>query len=95
MCKLNLDEIKTDCSFVTNGVKDDRLQSVFNSIVLLAKNLDKPIVAENVEDMEKMIYAKTKSVEYIQGYHYNKPLSLEEFICYVVADKSSYLHFDP
>ena len=67
---------------------------MFNSIVSLAKNLDKPIVAEGVEDMEQMIYAKAKGVEYIQGYHYSKPLPLEEFISYVVADKSSYLHFD-
>ncbi|RJE70755.1 diguanylate cyclase [Pseudoalteromonas sp. MSK9-3] len=94
LCKLNFDEIKIDRSFVTNVVKDDRLQSVFNSIVSLAKNLDKPIVAEGVEDMEQMIYAKAKGVEYIQGYHYSKPLPLEEFISYVVADKSSYLHFD-
>ncbi|KAF7773826.1 hypothetical protein PCIT_a0153 [Pseudoalteromonas citrea] len=94
LCKLNFDEIKIDRSFVTNVVKDNRLQSVFNSIVSLAKNLEKPIVAEGVEDMEQMIYAKAKGVEYIQGYHYSKPLPLTDFVNYVVADKSSYLHFD-
>ncbi|KZN43050.1 bifunctional diguanylate cyclase/phosphodiesterase [Pseudoalteromonas luteoviolacea] len=94
LCKLNFDEIKIDRSFVTNVVKDSKLQSVFNSIVSLAKNLDKPLVAEGVEDMEQMIYAKAKGVQYVQGYYYSKPLPIDAFVEYVLEDKSSYLHFE-
>ncbi|MBQ4836717.1 bifunctional diguanylate cyclase/phosphodiesterase [Pseudoalteromonas luteoviolacea] len=94
LCKLHFDEIKIDRSFVTNVVKDGKLQSVFNSIVSLAKNLDKPLVAEGVEDMEQMIYAKAKGVQYVQGYYYSKPLPIDAFIEYVLEDKSSYLHFE-
>ncbi|KID57230.1 diguanylate cyclase [Pseudoalteromonas luteoviolacea] len=94
LCKLHFDEIKIDRSFVTNVVKDGKLQSVFNSIVSLAKNLDKPLVAEGVEDMEQMIYAKAKGVQYVQGYYYSKPLPIDAFVEYVLEDKSSYLHFE-
>lgn len=94
LCKLNFDELKIDRAFVTNVIKDAKLQSIFNSIVSLAKNLDKPIVAEGVEEMEQMIYAKAKGVNYIQGYYYSKPLAITEFVEYVLEDKSSYLHFD-
>ncbi|QPB82997.1 EAL domain-containing protein [Pseudoalteromonas rubra] len=94
LCKLHFDEIKIDRAFVTNVVNDGKMQSLFNSIVSLAKNLDKPLVAEGIEQLDQMIYAKAKGVEYIQGYYYSKPLSINDFVEYVVADKSSYLHFE-
>lgn len=94
LCKLHFDEIKIDRAFVTHVVSDGKMQSLFNSIVSLAKNLDKPLVAEGIEHLDQMIYAKAKGVEYVQGYYYSKPLSIKDFVDYVVADKSSYLHFE-
>ncbi|MGF1720525.1 bifunctional diguanylate cyclase/phosphodiesterase [Vibrio kyushuensis] len=88
LCRLSFDEIKIDRAFVTHVVDDAKLQTVFNSIASLATNLDKPVVAEGVETMEQLIYAKEKNIQFIQGYYFSKPLEGKAFIDYVV-DKSS------
>ncbi len=83
LCRLSFDEIKIDRAFVTNVVEDSKLQTVFNSIASLAINMDKPVVAEGVETMEQLVYAKAKQVQYIQGYYFSRPLSQQDFIEYV------------
>ncbi|TFH93517.1 bifunctional diguanylate cyclase/phosphodiesterase [Vibrio ouci] len=84
LCRLSFDEIKIDRAFVTNVVEDTKLQTVFNSVALLAQNMMKPVVAEGVETVEQLIYAKAKKVEYIQGFYFSKPLPEEEFINYLL-----------
>ncbi|MFM2590317.1 EAL domain-containing protein [Vibrio sp. TBV020] len=84
LCRLSFDEIKIDRAFVTNVVEDTKLQTVFNSVASLAQNMAKPVVAEGVETEEQLIYAKTKQVEYIQGYYFSKPLPEDEFIDYLL-----------
>ncbi|MEZ9229927.1 EAL domain-containing protein [Vibrio amylolyticus] len=83
LCRLSFDEIKIDRAFVTHVVDDAKLQTVFNSIASLAANLHKPVVAEGVETLEQLIYAKAKNIQYIQGYYFSKPLTDKEFIGYV------------
>lgn len=83
LCRLSFDEIKIDRAFVTDVVHDGRLQSVYNSIVSLAQNLGKPVVAEGVEDLEQLNYAKEKGTHYIQGYYFSKPLKMDEYIEYL------------
>ncbi|MDC5821428.1 EAL domain-containing protein [Vibrio europaeus] len=46
--------------------------------------MNKPVVAEGVETLEQLIYAKAKQVEYIQGYYFSKPLPAHEFTVYLV-----------
>jgi EAL domain-containing protein (putative c-di-GMP-specific phosphodiesterase class I) len=84
LCRLSFDEIKIDRAFVTNVVEDTKLQTVFNSVALLAQNMMKPVVAEGVETIEQLIYAKAKKVEYIQGFYFSKPLPEDEFIDYLL-----------
>ncbi|EGA70292.1 diguanylate cyclase/phosphodiesterase with PAS/PAC sensor(s) [Vibrio sinaloensis DSM 21326] len=85
LCRLSFDEIKIDRAFVTNVVEDSKLQTVFNSIASLATNMNKPVVAEGVETLEQLIYAKAKQVEYIQGYYFSQPLKHEDFVSYLLA----------
>lgn len=85
LCRLSFDEIKIDRTFVTNVVEDSKLQTVFNSIASLATNMNKPVVAEGVETLEQLNYAKAKQVEYIQGYYFSKPLPTHEFTAYLLA----------
>lgn len=89
LCRLSFDEIKIDRAFVTNVVEDSKLQTVFNSIASLASNMNKPVVAEGVETVEQLIYAKAKQVGYIQGYYFSKPLPADEFTAYLLARKSN------
>ncbi|WGW01585.1 bifunctional diguanylate cyclase/phosphodiesterase [Vibrio sp. YMD68] len=84
LCRLSFDEIKIDRAFVTHVVDDTKLQTVFNSIASLATNLNKPVVAEGVETLEQLDYAREKNIEFIQGYYFSKPLSEHDFIEYVL-----------
>ncbi|HAS6347691.1 TPA: EAL domain-containing protein [Vibrio vulnificus] len=84
LCRLSFDEIKIDRAFVAEVVNDSRLQTVFNSIVSLALNLNKPVVAEGVETREQLAYARAKKVDCIQGFYFSKPLTEEDFIAYVL-----------
>ena len=58
--------------------------SIFlDSAIKLFKNLNIPIVIEGVENKEQLDYAKTKSIDFIQGYYFTKPLKeedLQEFL---------------
>ena len=49
-----------------------------DSAIKLFKNLNIPIVVEGVENKEQLDYIKTKSIDFIQGYYFTKPLKEEE-----------------
>lgn len=84
LCRLSFDEIKIDRAFVTDVDTDSKIQTVFNSIASLAKNLDKPVVAEGVEEVPQLDYARSKDVQYIQGYYFSKPLKINDYLAYAI-----------
>ncbi|WED23408.1 GGDEF domain-containing phosphodiesterase [Vibrio sp. JC009] len=84
LCRLNFDEIKIDKSFVDDVVSNRKIQTVFNTIVSLAQNLDKPVVAEGVEYSDQLAFARIKGIQYVQGYYYSKPLSSNDFVEYLL-----------
>ena len=58
--------------------------SIFlDSAIKLFKNLNIPIVIEGIESKEQLDYARTKSIDYIQGYYFTKPLREEELISFL------------
>ena len=73
---LPFDLIKIDGIFV----KDMHLNAIHygmvDSIVKLAKMLDKPVVAEFVENQEIVLQLQELGVEWGQGYHFHKPEKL-------------------
>ena len=55
--------------------------SIFlDSAIKMFKNLNIPIVIEGVESQEQLDYARTKAIDYIQGYFFTKPLKEPELI---------------
>ena len=55
--------------------------SVFlDSAVHLFKNLNIPIIIEGVEQEKQLALAKSKNIEYIQGYYFSKPLKEEDLL---------------
>ena len=58
--------------------------SIFlDSAIKLFKNLNIPIVVEGVENKEQLEYAKTKAIDFIQGYYFTKPLKEEDLISFL------------
>ena len=55
--------------------------SIFlDSAIKMFKNLNIPIVIEGVESEAQLDYAKTKAIDYIQGYYFTKPLKEHELV---------------
>ena len=68
------DEIKVDKSFVMNMLNDKADELIIRSIVDLAHNFDKKVIAEGVENVEVEALLREIGCDYVQGYYYEKPM---------------------
>jgi EAL domain-containing protein (putative c-di-GMP-specific phosphodiesterase class I) len=68
-----VDILKIDGSFVSNLVNDSVDQLLVKSMVEIAHNLDKTVVAEFVEDEQTQNLLRSYGVDYIQGYLIGRP----------------------
>ncbi|MBP6713116.1 MAG: EAL domain-containing protein, partial [Aliarcobacter sp.] len=76
---LNIDYIKIDGSLIKK-IDEDIYFNLIKSIVLFSKQQDIKIVAEFVSDLKILRYVKNIEIDYSQGYHIGKPMSIEELI---------------
>lgn len=75
---LPFDRIKIDRSFVMRmGEAKDSVEFV-RTIVGLARNLDKKVVAEGIETVEQLDLLKALDVDYGQGYYFARPVSSDD-----------------
>jgi len=73
---LNFDIIKIDGTFVKNMIscEDDRV--FMRALIDLARHISTPIVAEWVENEETARILTDWGVQYLQGYHFGRPVSV-------------------
>ncbi len=81
--KFSVDIIKIDQSFVSHMLTDYDSMQIVKASIGLAKALDMQIVAEGVESGEELAKLIEMKCDYAQGYHFTKPLPLEEAIEYL------------
>jgi hypothetical protein len=67
------DVLKIDRSFVENMVDDQRDEAIVSTIVTLARNLDKTVVAEGVEDGRQLDALRRLGCHEAQGYFLGRP----------------------
>ena len=72
-----LDILKIDKSFLKTNDKLDF--DIINQIKELAHLLDMEVVMEGVETEEQFNIMKDMNIDYLQGYYFSKPISLQEF----------------
>jgi EAL domain-containing protein (putative c-di-GMP-specific phosphodiesterase class I) len=78
---ITADEIKVDRSFITAIHQRPRSQSVLKAIESLSRALGMTVVAEGVETTEELLYLQAATgIHYAQGYHFSKPLFLEQLL---------------
>jgi EAL domain-containing protein (putative c-di-GMP-specific phosphodiesterase class I)/DNA-binding response OmpR family regulator len=70
-----VDVLKIDQSFVRWMGIDDESEQIVNTIVHLAKNLKKEVIAEGIETADNLEVLRRLGCEYGQGYLFSKPLS--------------------
>ncbi|MBQ4834518.1 EAL domain-containing protein [Pseudoalteromonas sp. MMG010] len=76
--ELPIEQIKIDRSFVTNMLSHSADFAIVESIVFLANQLGCDVVAEGVENSEVEQLLLNLGCDYLQGYYYSKPITLEE-----------------
>ena len=70
--------LKVDQSFVRRlGTEDDAL-AIVKTIIALAHQLGRQVIAEGVETAEHFVILRSLGCEYGQGYYFAKPLAAEE-----------------
>ncbi|QWD89989.1 EAL domain-containing protein [Polynucleobacter sp. MWH-Braz-FAM2G] len=72
--------LKIDQSFVSNLNDFSSKDSAFcESIISLAHKLRVKVIAEGVETLEQVNWLRRLGCDYVQGYYYFKPVSINEF----------------
>lgn len=82
--QLPINELKIDHSFVSGITSSDNDAVIVRSTIDLAKNLGLNVVAEGVEDKDILEMLATSRCDIGQGYHFSRPLSVEEFSRWLV-----------
>ncbi len=72
------DTIKTERQFVKDIETDEYLQNLFRIMVELSHVAGKNLIAEGVETKEQLDIVLTHGADFIQGYYYSKPLSVQD-----------------
>jgi diguanylate cyclase (GGDEF)-like protein len=92
LSKLPCQEIKIDKEFVQNLLihRDD--ENLVQSIIAMAKALNRTVVAEGVETIEHLEKLTLFGCDYIQGYYISPPVPLDEFSLFL--DKYMAAHRD-
>lgn len=83
LSKLPCEEIKIDRSFIQNILTSRDDESLVQSIIAMAKALNRNIVAEGVETAEHLEKLTAFGCDFIQGYYISRPIPLDEFTNFV------------
>jgi len=77
--RLPADEIKIDKSFVLNMDENADDASIVRSVIDLAKNLGKTVVAEGIESADVWHILRGMACDAGQGYHISRPVPADQF----------------
>lgn len=73
-----LDIIKMDRQFFLKNLNGDG-ELIIKTVVDLIHSLEMKVVAEGVENKEHIDFLKKIGCDYVQGYYYYKPMSVDDF----------------
>jgi diguanylate cyclase (GGDEF)-like protein/PAS domain S-box-containing protein len=83
--RLPFDMIRIDRTLLGQDKADRAGAIVFRSIVAMARELDKDVIASGVEREEEDAYVKAVGCDYAQGFYYGEPLTEKEAMTLVQA----------
>ena len=76
---INIDILKMDKSFFDDILESRRGKIIIESIIDMSHKLNIKVVAEGIETKEQLEYLKSIGCDMIQGYIYEKPISVASF----------------
>ncbi|WP_035588338.1 bifunctional diguanylate cyclase/phosphodiesterase [Hippea jasoniae] len=77
---LPIDAIKIDISFIRRITENEKVKSIVQTTINLAKKLNFGSVAEGVETNEQLRILKGFGCDLYQGYYFAKPMPLDEIL---------------
>lgn len=83
--RFSMDYLKIDRGFVNSIGRDTVTAPVLDAVISLAKKLKMQTVAEGVETAEQLHFLQEQDVDFMQGYYYSKPLSIDNFVTFCNA----------
>ena len=89
LSRLPLDQLKIDRSFVVNLESSDNSVAICAATTSLAHSLKLKVVAEGIEtETQSYIMSSGHRCDYLQGYLFGKPVSVDVFESAFVSDKT-------
>ncbi|MGO4742698.1 cyclic di-GMP phosphodiesterase [Serratia quinivorans] len=85
--RFSMDYLKIDRGFVNSIGRDTVTAPVLDAVISLAKKLKMQTVAEGVETAEQANFLQEQDVNFMQGYYYSKPLSIDNFVTFCNAHR--------
>ena len=73
------ERIDFDKSFFDDIVESSRGKIIIEAIIEMSHKLGIEVVAEGIEKKEQVDYLKRINCDMIQGYYFEKPISIEKF----------------
>jgi len=90
LCQLPIDQIKLDQSFVDNLFNDPKTATVSRSVIALGRELNLQVIAEGIDNQEKLVFLRNHGCDFGQGYYFSQARfadDLPEFFKSVANEK--------
>lgn len=87
--KFAVDKLKIDQSFIKNLLGNPEDAAIVKAVIQMAKSLNLRTIAEGVEDGETLMVLDGHGCDEVQGYHFAKPMPVEEFYSFIGAFSAS------
>ena len=85
--KFPISKLKIDKSFIDDVCISNDDAEIASTIIAMGHNLHMKVIAEGVEDADQQFFLQSKGCDEVQGYHYSRPLMLDQFIQYLSDQK--------
>ncbi|WP_339863497.1 EAL domain-containing protein [Paremcibacter congregatus] len=83
--RFSVHQLKIDQSFIRDITEDHDDAAITDAVIRLGHSLGLSVVAEGVETEEQVQILRQKGCDVLQGYHFSKPLPVDEFENWVLA----------
>lgn len=85
LARLPVTELKIDMELLRQARTSQKARSIFTSLVELGHRLSMKVVAEGVETLEDLQFARADNVDFVQGYLLSPKRVLEDLIDFLAA----------
>jgi len=79
LAELPIDIIKLDIKFIQSEIQNKNNNNIMKFVINLAKWMNLLVIAEGVETKKQLDYLSQLNCNFVQGYFYAKPMSIDDF----------------